>query len=526
MTNKSNGQSDGQGRSYRPGSWFGIFGDHATVILPPTEKSRVAALWELVDDGAVVDDVLDALVASGLRALPGFVLLGHTDGATRVLLRGSATATFTLAGGETVEITSTKGGTWAERTLEKVESVQLALEDGAAGDDLVIGSGLVRVAQVDEPPLYADGGARVADDAAAAAPVAEPEAEAAAEEAAPVEAALEETAPEESPLEAPAASIGLEKPSAIDDSLEGAPLEDPLAAPMEQPVEEPAAQQPSDDMFAKPAEAAPEAPYPAPEAPYPPEAPYSQEVPAAPEAPYPGPVQPGPVQPGAPLPPENPFAPGGGQPEWQPEPAYAPEGAPANPYPTGDPLSGQEWQPADAPQAPYPPQQEQYAPAPDQGQAAEEDDADHDGYTRAGAWDPGQFARPQPGIPGQPQAPSVTAHPVANLIFSSGETIEVDRAILIGRAPEARRFTSTDQPRLVTVPSPNQEISSTHLEIRPGSGADHGAAIVTDMGSTNGTVLVQPGLQPEELQPGIAVALIPGAVVDLGDGVTIQVLNP
>lgn len=492
MTNESNGQPDGQGRSYRPGSWFGIFGDHATVILPPTEKARVAAVWELVDDGAGFDDVLDALVASGLRALPGFVLLGRAEGSTRVLLRGSATATFTLSGGETVEVTSTKGGTWAERSLEKVESVQLALEDGAAGDDLVIGSGLVRVAQVDEPPLYADGGgSRVAE--APAAVVAEPEVAETADVAEP------EAAPEEQ-----AASIGLETPAALEeDSLEGAPVEEPLAEPAAEAAD------PAGDPFAKP-DAAPAAP----EADAAPEAPYEQEPPG-----------------GAPLPPENPFAGGGqpGQPEWQPEPAYAPEGGvpPENPYPAGDPLSGQEWQQqADAPQAPYPPQQgEQYAPTPDQGQALE-DDADHDGYTRAGAWDPGQFARPQPGIPGQPQAPSVTARPVAKLIFSSGETIDVDRAILIGRAPEARRFTSTDQPRLVTVPSPNQEISSTHLEIRPGSGADHGAAIVTDMGSTNGTVLVQPGLQPEELQPGIAVALIPGAVVDLGDGVTIQVLNP
>jgi hypothetical protein len=62
---------------------------------------------------------------------------------------------------------------------------------------------------------------------------------------------------------------------------------------------------------------------------------------------------------------------------------------------------------------------------------------------------------------------------------------------------------------LLTVPSPNQEISSTHLEIRPGAGADHGSAVVTDLGSTNGTVLVQPGLPPEDLQPGIAVQLIP-----------------
>ncbi len=118
------------------------------------------------------------------------------------------------------------------------------------------------------------------------------------------------------------------------------------------------------------------------------------------------------------------------------------------------------------------------------------------------------------------------ARPVAKLVLSSGETVEVDRPVLVGRAPAAQAAASSEQPRLVTVPSPQQEISSTHLEVRAGSGADHGSAVVTDLGSTNGTVLVQPGLAPEDLQPGVAVQLLPGAIIDLGDGVTIQVTNP
>ncbi len=174
--------------------------------------------------------------------------------------------------------------------------------------------------------------------------------------------------------------------------------------------------------------------------------------------------------------------------------------------------------PPPPPLLPPPPPLPPVAPAPF------DPDPDHDGMTRAG-FDPDGFARQQPGIPGQPQPPSIT-RPVAKLLVSNGETIDVDRVVLVGRAPEARRFTATEQPRLLTVPSPLHEISSTHVEIRPGSGADHGSAVVTDMGSTNGTVLVQPGLGPEELKPGIAVQLIPGAVINLGDGVTIQVARP
>ncbi|MBM7509014.1 hypothetical protein JOE61_002828 [Nocardioides salarius] len=198
------------------------------------------------------------------------------------------------------------------------------------------------------------------------------------------------------------------------------------------------------------------------------------------------------------------------QPEPHPDPEPDPEPEPEQTTPT-PPAAPVEAGPAgEAPAAPG-----AWGPG----------ESDHDGMTKGGEWGEDLW-RHRPGIPGQPQPPSVTASPVARLVVSHGEEVEVDRVVLVGRAPEARRFTSTEQPRLVTVPSPQQEISSTHLEVRPGSGADHGSAVVTDLGSTNGTVLVQPGLPPEPLQPGIAVQLIPGAILDLGDGVSIQVVRP
>lgn len=139
--------------------------------------------------------------------------------------------------------------------------------------------------------------------------------------------------------------------------------------------------------------------------------------------------------------------------------------------------------------------------------------------------EPTILGAPLPGIPGQPPAPPVTARPVARLVVSEGDAVDVDRVVLVGRAPQARRSDDVE-PHLVAVASPHQEISSTHLEVRPGSGADHGSAVVTDLGSTNGTLLVQPGLPPEDLKAGVAVQLLPGAVLDLGDGVTIQVVKP
>lgn len=352
-------------RSYRPGQWFGIFGSHATVLLPPTEKDRVGRLWALVDDGAGFDVVLDALISQGLRDLPGFVLVSAEDEETRIVIRGEARAWFTT-GDETVEVSGSTATTWAERSVAGVEASRLVVGAAEEGGELLpllpIAQGLVRVSEVLAPPVDP-----VRDDAP-------------------------DTAPQ---------------PVVVDEAV-------------------------------------------------------------------------------APVPDVAPSGPIGPEPDLPPPPPPPPFGVPSGPPPA-------------VPAPAMPP-------------------VEHDGLTRAGASDE------PPAGPPVPQ-PFVT-RPVARLVFSSGDDVEVDRAVLVGRAPEARRFTTGDQPTLVAVPSPAQEISSTHLEIRPGSGADHGCAVVTDLGSTNGTVVVQPGLPPEDLQPGIAVQLVPGAIIDLGDGVTIQVINP
>lgn len=309
------------------GDWYAVFGDRTTVVLPPDARDRVAGLWQLADEGADFDALLDHVLAGGLRDLTGLVMLDELpDGAVRVLLRGQVRALVVGAGGQ--ETLTAEAGSLSDRLVRGVTSLAVELDSQAGRPELVVASGVARV-----------GGLLLG-------------------------AAEEESQPEP-------------------------------------------------------------------------------------------------------------------QPQLQPEP---------------------------------------------QPQLQREPEPDHDGSTVIGAAP--TTAMSPPGIPGQPPAPAVTARPVARLAFSTGEVVDVDRTVVVGRAPEAHRFAAGDQPRLITVPSPQQEISSTHLEVRPGSGADHGAAVVTDMGSTNGTVLVQPGLPPEDLRAGIAVALIPGAILDLGDGVTIQTTNP
>jgi hypothetical protein len=380
-------------RSYWPGDWFGIVGDRAVVILPPTEKPRVAALWELVDGGAGFDVTLDALISGGLRDLPAFVLVSTGEGETKVVIRGPARAEFEVDG-ETVRLEGSDATTWVERSLADVERMSIVLHQDELGDDLpsyVVDGGLFRISRLDEAPAHEG----------------------------PDELGDEPAYEQEFPLD----------------------HDDPLGMGT---------------------------------------APDEEEYDEEPEVEEPAPVV------------------------RSPEP---PSWTPAPPGPPPPPLIP----PAD----PQPPTEAMPTPSPVE--------TDHDGLTIAGAWEPPPAA--PPGIPGQPPAPDVTV-PVARLVISNGDLVDVDRAIVIGRAPESRRFNDTEQPRLVTVPSPHLEISSTHIEVRPGSGADHGTAVVTDLGSTNGTVLVQPGLGPEDLSPGVAVQLIPGALIDLGDGVTIQVTTP
>ena len=333
-------------RTVVPGDWYGVLGDNVIVLLPPAAKSRVAGLWETVDEGAGFDEVLDALISRGLRELPGFVLVAGEGRDVKVVIRGSGEAALTTESGQ-VTVSGSADTTWVERNVAGVTALRVRVADGD-GPAYAVGSGLVRVASVEHPATA--GAIRMPDAEAVAVPV-EPR---------------------------------------------------PPAPPEPEPPAQP-----------------------------------SHRI----------------------LPPDPQLE------KSEPEPVAPPLPAPAEPEADDEPEGHDE---------------------------PEGDDRDE-------------------------------AAPVARLVFSSGEVVDVDRPVVVGRAPGHGRFGGDEGARLVTVPSPHHEISSTHLELRPGEGEDEGSAVVTDLGSTNGTVVVQPGQPAHDLQPGVPVRLEPGATVDLGEGVTISV---
>lgn len=118
---------------------------------------------------------------------------------------------------------------------------------------------------------------------------------------------------------------------------------------------------------------------------------------------------------------------------------------------------------------------------------------------------------------GAPQI--VKRPPLAMLVTTQGESVVLDGPVLVGRAPSADGFDPSA--RLLTVPSPNQDISRTHLLVNP----DGWTIEATDLHSTNGT-MVRRGAEAVRLASGQPVIVRIGEVLDLGDGVQIRVMNP
>ncbi|MFF9562629.1 FHA domain-containing protein [Leifsonia sp. NPDC014704] len=119
-----------------------------------------------------------------------------------------------------------------------------------------------------------------------------------------------------------------------------------------------------------------------------------------------------------------------------------------------------------------------------------------------------------------PTEPVVLPPPPATFAarLPSGDTIPLDVPVLIGRRPAPQRVDSGVEPRLATVPSPTQEVSSTHVRIEQSGDA----VVVTDLRSTNGTVVTGP-TGARRLRPGESSVVLAGARVEIGDGNIIEI---
>lgn len=94
-------------------------------------------------------------------------------------------------------------------------------------------------------------------------------------------------------------------------------------------------------------------------------------------------------------------------------------------------------------------------------------------------------------------------------------SIALDGAFILGRRPSVDRVTDT-VPRLVTLPSPEQDLSRNHIRVN----VEGWHVLVTDLGSKNGTMIVAPDEPPQRLHPDRPAMITPGTRVVLAEVVT------
>ena len=120
-------------------------------------------------------------------------------------------------------------------------------------------------------------------------------------------------------------------------------------------------------------------------------------------------------------------------------------------------------------------------------------------------------------------AKSVACPPLGRVVTSGGESIELNRPLLVGRNPVADDITSVAEVPLrpLTVASPNQLVSRNHILID----LDAWSVLAQDLGNCNGTVLNRQNEAPVRLSSANQVLLRSGDVLDLGDGQTLAFEN-
>ncbi|GIG19936.1 hypothetical protein Cch01nite_06600 [Cellulomonas chitinilytica] len=464
------------------------------LVGPGVDDDAVRALWDAAGDGVV--GALAVLARDGLTGLPPFALVAVTGRRVHVALRGDVEVVLTGASDQVLHAGDVS--TWSERTVDGVAEVSVRVSGAdAEGSALPVTDGVVRAAEV----WVALSDADVAPVAEAAPVVERPRADLPAAPAVidvpVVDVPVIEVPVVEVPVvEAPAADDVVEP---VQDAVDDVPVADEASA------DEPLAAEAVRDVEPElEAEVEPEL-----EAELEPELePDVADVPAnvwSDEADD-----------------RDPLATPGDELLDGPGAADLAEVVAAAEAFLSGPRHAAPHRLIDVPDALDVPRAAEPAvqPAAEPALGAASAD-DHDGLTILSS-DLAAIRDQLPSwasdeVPGPFQTPAAVEP--ARIVLSTGLVVTLDRAVLLGRAPQVARVTNRELPRLVTVPSPQQDISRTHAEVR--AEGDH--VLVTDLDSTNGVHVSRPGEGARRLHPGEASVVGAGEVVDLGDGVTFTV---
>ncbi|WP_051479276.1 FHA domain-containing protein [Arthrobacter sp. H5] len=101
---------------------------------------------------------------------------------------------------------------------------------------------------------------------------------------------------------------------------------------------------------------------------------------------------------------------------------------------------------------------------------------------------------------------------------STGEVIELDQPLIVGRQPSVSRVQGSGMPKLVQVRSDSGDISRSHVEVR----LDGWHVLLCDLRATNGTVLIREGQPARRLGEGESAFLLDGDIAQLGEDVSLR----
>ena len=107
---------------------------------------------------------------------------------------------------------------------------------------------------------------------------------------------------------------------------------------------------------------------------------------------------------------------------------------------------------------------------------------------------------------------------LGRLRLSTGELIDLDESLVIGRQPSVSRVQGGVMPRLIQVASPGGDISRSHVEVR----LEGWHVMLCDLKATNGTVLVREGQPPRRLAQNEMAIVLDGDIAELGDDISLR----
>jgi FHA domain len=520
---------------YQPGDAVAVVNERTAVLLDlPATDPLVNRIVELVTDGAGIEDVLDAMVSTGLKSLASFGAFQVTSAGVRMVVRGRVSGSVGALAGLHAEHTM-----WHDTWQPGETAAALHLAGSADGHELVIDRGAVLAGavycgapQATEPAIAPAAATRIptlaseaehpgstpapvvaAAAAAKPAPVDPAPVDSVAADPVPVaEADVDAAALAEEPIDGDAFAhlfgatqlppkAGAEPTAAADpQSADGTPGDDGTvldpSATMDAPLTistEQLPTEPGPSPEPKPAALITGMPWAVELPPTEPEPhPVRQQVSPA-SAPVPTPAVSAPVPtpaPPAPLPTSA-----------SPQPVPGPIAPP--PPATGEPVteSGSDRTVNRSALMGLPPVVMVVAARCADG---------HLSPAYAGS------CRVCGGTIPQQQPVEIPRPVLGQLRLSTGGVVSLDRAAILGRNPRIPTGYAGEQPNLVRLSDPDKDVSGQHLEVS----LDYWNVMVCDLGSTNGTEVILPGAMPVVLRPNDPVIIEPGTRVVLAGSIS------